>query len=116
MAAMKTDHHFLPWRPSLSLSSLYKLDTKLLSSPPLPELSSSPSSLSLSPTRPRRRRSSSTLSPSAPLSVEPRRSFIRAARRSRPFPCPLNPSCSSLFIPAQERKHKVEDNPEIFIF
>jgi hypothetical protein len=31
-------------------------------------------------------------------------------------PCPLNPPCSSTFIPAQERKHKVEVNPEIFIF
>jgi hypothetical protein len=49
MAAMKTGHHFLPLKPlSLSLSSLYKLDAELLSSPPLPELSSSPSSLSLS--------------------------------------------------------------------
>ena len=50
-----------------------------------------------------RRRSSTTPSQSAPPSVEthrsscspsafPRRSSIRAARRSRPFPCPLNPA------------------------
>jgi hypothetical protein len=62
-----------------------------------------PQAPSLSPTRPHRRRSSSTPSPSAPLSVEPRRSTIRAARQSRPFPYPLNPSCSSTFIPAHER-------------
>jgi hypothetical protein len=49
MAAMKTGHHFLPLAPlSLSLSFLYKLDAELLSSLPLPELSSSLSSLSLS--------------------------------------------------------------------
>jgi hypothetical protein len=69
-------------------------------------LARAPKFASVVPTRrrfnSRRRRSSSTLSPSAPLSVEPRWSFIRAARRSRPFPCPLNPSCSSTFIPANE--------------
>jgi hypothetical protein len=65
---------------SLSLPLiLYKLDVKLLSSPShnrslfLPEL---PLSLSHSPMP----------SPSAPLSVEPRRSSVRAARRSRSFP------------------------------
>jgi hypothetical protein len=100
------DGHESPRRPLLSLS-LYKVPAEPSPSPCSSSLSLlAPPSLSQcsSPEFTAvRRRSSTTPSQSAPPSVEthrsscspsafPRRSSIRAARRSRPFPCPLNPA------------------------
>jgi hypothetical protein len=70
----------------------------------LPHFAPSPESVV-----PRRRRART---PSTPLAVVPRRP--NAHQRSHRS-LPVEPR-SSTFIPAHERKPKVEDNPEIFIF
>jgi hypothetical protein len=120
--------HYSPWkkpttihgrheapRPTLHLSPiLYKRAAELLSSPShnralfLPELP-------LSPTRPRRLWSSSTPSSSAPLSVEPRRSSIRAAPRRSPVrrqePLPAHVAAPPLAVVPRRRRVRTPSNP-----
>jgi hypothetical protein len=96
-----------PGALSSPLSLPIKFGTPFLSSSPSSSLPSpypsSPLSLTLL-ARTRHRRSSSTPSSSVPLSVEPRRSSVRTARRSRPFPCPPRSPNPSTSIHAHEQK------------
>jgi hypothetical protein len=128
--------HYSPWkkpttihgrheapRPTLHLSPiLYKRAAEILSSPShnralfLPELPLSlPLAHAVSGVRLRRRRSSSTPSPFAPLSVEPRRSSIRAAPRRSPVrrqePLPAHVAAPPLAVVPRRRRVRTPSNP-----
>jgi hypothetical protein len=128
--------HYSPWKkpmaihgrheaPQLNLHLspiLYKRAAELLSSPShnqalfLPELPLSlPLAHAVDGVRLRRRRSSSTPSPSALLSVEPRRSSVRAAPRRSPIrrqePLPAHAAAPPLAFVPRWRRARTPSNP-----